>query len=91
MHKPKAEIHEDGTTITVIASKHRPRNRAPHPVAVYSHDDENGRSWTVEHHHHDAEPSEHHFTDGHELLAHVANHIGVPAPESPEGENEGYE
>jgi len=78
MHEP--EVHPDGT-IVVVASKHRPRKRAPHPIAVYSHDGPGGKSWTLEHHHHDSEPTEHHYTDGHQLLADLANHIEIPVPE----------
>jgi len=93
MHKPEAKIHEDGTTITVIASKHAPSKKRTHPVTIYTHHDGEGqaRRWTVEHHHDGTESTEHDFQDGHEMLVHIANHAGVPEPQEEGKESDQYE
>ncbi len=43
-------------------------------------------SWVVSHYksEHDRTPTDHHFSDGAEMLAHIANSTGVPEPENEE-------
>jgi len=50
-------------------------------------DDPDHPSWIVEHHESlegDRRPEEHRFTDGHEMLAHIGEHSGVPQEEDKE-------
>jgi hypothetical protein len=68
----------------------RGRGPAVHHVRVYGRDGDtpDSRSWFVNHH--ESEDGEaiasHSFTDPHEMLAHVANSLDIPAPDGEAGE-----
>jgi len=53
-----------------------------HHIRIYGHSDGTSESprWLVEHHtsENDSRPTEHTFDNGHDMLAHVAEHAAVP-------------
>jgi hypothetical protein len=57
-----------------------------HHLRIYGHSD---GGWLVEHHsaENDAHPTEHVFENGHEMLAHVAEHAAVPEESGNEDHN----
>jgi hypothetical protein len=65
--------------------KHKPK-RELHHLKVLAHPDGTPESprWVIEHHAEETDspdPEKHEFTDGHEMLAHVANCANVPEME----------
>jgi hypothetical protein len=67
-------------------SREAKRKPALHHLRVYAHPDGTPEkpAWIVEHHAspRDRTPEEHSFTDGSDMLVHIGNASGIPAPES---------
>ena len=61
-------------------SRELEREKDLHHLRVYGHGTAESPSWTVEHHaSEDSNPaSVHKFSDGHEMLRHIAEHAAVP-------------
>lgn len=66
-------------------SRQREREADLHHIRIHGHEDGTPESprWVVSHHvsDNDPKPTEFVFEDGHEMLAHIAEHASVPEPE----------
>jgi len=72
-------------------SREAKRKPELHHLRIYGHPDSTSETpkWLVENHAspRDRKPEEHTFTDGHEMLRHVAEHAAVPEPKEEEGKD----
>jgi hypothetical protein len=63
-------------------SRELERQKNVHHLRVFGHADGTPESpkWVIEHHRSedDSSPAVHEFDQGHEMLAHIAEHAGVP-------------
>ena len=63
-------------------SRELERAKHLHHLRIYAHEEGSSKSprWLVEHHskEQDENPAQHDFSDGSEMLAHIANHASVP-------------
>ena len=70
----------EGHGASLKKSRETEREKNLHHLRIYGRGTADSPSWTVQHHstEEDSNPAEHNFDNGHAMLAHVAEHAGVP-------------